>query len=223
MKKLILLSVVVLAAVPAAGQKGNWYLGGVVSYNSTTSKSPTIPGVGTYSSTISSWALGPEIGTFLQDNVQLGLYLGLGGSSESYEGGGASGDLSKSSEFSPTIYTRKFFTITENLSAFYGLYVTYFSGSTTDYPVGGGNPTEDKYSGFGLRLGIGIAYALSPRFTAVGQYGLIGYQNASYTRNGQDDGSQSTFDFGVNTIGYGSSGQTGGVFNVGIYYTIKAN
>jgi hypothetical protein len=223
MKKLILLFIVALAALPAAGQKGNWYLGGVASFSSTTNKSPSIPGAGTISSTTTGWALGPEIGTYLQDNVQLGLYLGLGGSSQSYEGGGTSADVSKTSEFSPTVYTRKFFNISDNLSAFYGFYLTYFSGSTTNYPVGGGTPNEDKYSGFGLRLGVGIAYALSPRFTAVGQYGLIGYQNVSYTNNGQDDGSQSTFDFGVNTIGYGSSAQTGGVFNVGIYYTIKAN
>lgn len=221
MKRLILLCIVALAALPAAGQKGNWYLGGVASYSSTTNKSPTLPGVGTISSTTNSWAFGPEIGTFLQDKVQLGLYLGIGGSAQSYEGGGTSADVSKTSEFSPTVYTRKFFSISENLSAFYGVYLTYFSGSTTNYPVGG-TPNEDKYSGFGLKLGVGIAYALSPRFTAVGQYGLIGYQNISYTTNGQDAGSQSSFDFGVNTIGYGSNAQIGGVFNIGLYYTLKS-
>ena len=71
-------------------------------------------------------------------------------------------------------------------------------------------------------MGIGVAYALSPRFTAVGQYGLMGYRSVSNKVGGNDAGSDSSFNFGVNTVGSSSlSFGSGTVFNVGIYYTFK--
>lgn len=197
----------------ASAQQGSWYVGGVASYSSESSKSPS-----GFTNTVTGWAFGPEVGTFLKDDIQLGVYLGLSGSSEKDD----NGEIGSTSEFSPTIYGRKFFTITENFSAFTGLYLSLISTSSKDLQTGGGT-NELKGSGFGARLGIGVAYALSPRFTAVGQYGLLGYQSTSYTQNGNDSGSVSNFDIGVNTIGYGSRGQSGGVFNIGIYYTFKTN
>jgi hypothetical protein len=212
MKRSLLLSAFMLAALAAAAQKGSWYVGGVATYASETSKTPS-----GFTTTLSGWAFAPEVGTFLKDDIQLGLYLGLGGSSEKDD----NGDISSSSEFSPTVYGRKFFKITDNFSAFGGLYLSLLSGTTKDYTGGGTN--EYKGSGFGFRLGVGVAYALSPRFTAVGQYGLLGYQSVSYKQNGNDSGSVSNFDFGVNTIGYGTNGQSGGIFNIGLYYTFKTN
>ncbi len=211
MKKGILLLMGVCFLGVAFAQQGSWYVGGVANYGAKTTKQPNNPDY-----TLTSWAFGPEVGTFLKDNLQLGLYLGLSGSSEKDD----NGEISSSSNFSPTLYTRKFFTITDNFSAFGGLYLSYISGSATNYA---GTGAERKTSGFGARLGIGVAYALSPRFTVVGQYGLLGYQSVSFKSNGNDAGSESSFDFGVNTIGYGSLGQTGGVFNVGLYYTFKTN
>lgn len=213
MNKLVLSLAFILAALVASAQKGSWYVGGVVSYASETSKTPT-----GFTNTVSGWALGPEVGTFLKDDIQLGLYLGLSGSSEKDD----NGDISSSSDFSPTVYGRKFFKITDDFSAFGGLYLSFISGSITTY-TGGGGSNETKGSGVGMRLGVGVAYALSPRFTAVGQYGLLGYQSVSYKQNGNDAGSVSNFDFGVNTIGYGSQGQSGGIFNIGLYYTFKTN
>src|SRR5204863_9701226 len=131
-------------------------------------------------------------------------------------------DTNASSYTNPTVYTRKFFKITDNFSTFAGLYLSYISGKQTDYT--GATTQETTQSGVGLRLGIGVAYALSPRFTAVGQYGLMGYQSLSNKLNGADDGSDSSFDFGVNTVGSGTLTQgngSGAVFNIGIYYTFK--
>jgi hypothetical protein len=147
----------------------------------------------------------------------LGFILGLNGSTDK------DGDkkISEFSGFSPTVYVRKFKKVTDNFSLFSGLYFNYLSGEETDF-----TPTEVKVkgSGFGISLGIGMAYALSPRFTAVGQYGLLGYSSITYKQNDTETSKVSDFNVGVNTVGSSSFVQgngSGAVFNIGLYYTFK--
>jgi hypothetical protein len=201
MKKiLILISMIAVSSVSMA-QQGSWYIGGLVGISSSTDE----PSGGLKSKT-SSWAFGPEFGTFLKDDIQLGVALGISGSKDTFDGD----DVSKSFELDPTIYSRKFFKIDDNFSVFAGLYLSLISEKTTNY-----NPTvESQTSGFGAKLGAGVAYALSSRFTAVGQYGVLGYQSTTDKVDGTETGTSNTFSFGVNTIG-------GSVFNIGIYYTLK--
>src|SRR5258708_1281884 len=165
MKTVLFILTLVVSSFVAMAQKGNWYVGGVVGFASNTPKATN-----GFKNTSSSWAFGPEAGTFLKDDIQLGLALGLGGSSDKND----NGKISTSTNFSPTVYVRKFFKVTDNFSTFAGFYLNYSSGKTTDYtpPL-----TESTQSGLGLRLCVGVAYAFSPRFTAVGQYGLMGYQS----------------------------------------------
>jgi hypothetical protein len=214
MKKALILVVIVATSFDGFSQAGSWYVGGVVGYASSSEK---IPGGNTTST--SSWALGPEAGTFLKDDIQLGLVLGIGGSSQKDDGG----DIYSISTLTPTVYGRKFFKITDNFSTFAGLYLNFLSGSQTNY-TGGGGSNEIKQSGFGFRVGVGVAYALSPRFTAVGQYGLLGYTSVTSKFNGNETDTTSSFDFGVNTTGSNTLSQgngSGAVFNIGIYYTFK--
>jgi len=211
MKKALCLILIAISANVSLAQKGTWYVGGVVGYGSSTEKDSNDD-----ETTHTNWAFGPEVGTFLKDDIQLGLVLGLAGSSEKTD----SIDLNESSSFNPTIYCRKFYKITDNFSTFAGLYLNLISGSMTDKSSG----TDIKYeeSGFGARIGIGVAYALSPRFTAVGQYGLVGFQSTDSKVGGNDAGSDSSFDFGVNSVGGSSFSQgngSGSVFNIGLYYT----
>ncbi len=146
------------------------------------------------------------------------LPSGWSGSSEKDD----NGKIFTSTNFSPTVYVRKFFKVTDNFSTFAGFYLNYANGKTTDYTF---TPsTESTSSGVGLRLGVGVAYALSPRFTAVGQYGLMGYQSTTNKVDGNNTGTDSSFNFGVNTVGSSTLSQgngSGAVFNVGIYYTFK--
>jgi hypothetical protein len=158
-------------------QKGTWYIGGVAGYGSNTQE----PTNGT-KSTSTTWAFGPEVGTFLKNDIQLGFILGLNGSNDK------NGDdkISDFSGFSPTIYIRKFKKVTDNFSLFSGLYFNYLSGTQKVF-----NPDEEfKGSGFGISLGVGMAYALSPRWTAVGQYGLLGYSSVTYKENGNETGKE---------------------------------
>lgn len=212
MKKQFLILMIVLISSITYAQKGSWYIGGVAGYGTNTQEPTT--GTKTVST---SWAFGPEIGTFLANDIQLGFILGLNGSTEK-------DDDKKTTEFSgfsPTVYVRKFRKVTDNFSLFSGLYFNYLSGTETDFM-----PTEVKYkgSGFGISLGIGAAYALSPRFTAVGQYGLLGYSSITYKQNDTEYSKESDFNVGVNTVGSSSFVQgngSGAVFNIGLYYTFK--
>ena len=213
MKKQFLVLMIVLISSITYAQKGSWYIGGVAGYGSNTME----PTSGTKSTT-TSWAFGPEIGTFLKNDIQLGFILGLNGSTDKY------GD-DKTSEFfgfSPTVYVRKFKKVTDNFSLFSGLYFNYLSGEETDFMP----PPEEKFkaSGFGISLGIGMAYALSPRFTAVGQYGLLGYSSLTYKQDDTEYLKETDFNVGVNTVGSSSFVQgngSGAVFNIGLYYTFK--
>ena len=202
MKKILFLILMITVSSVAMAQQGSWYIGGLVGISSSTDEDS---GSGLEFKT-SSWAFGPEIGTFLKDDIQLGVALGIGGSKDTFDGD----DVSKSFQLDPTIYGRKFFKIDDNFSVFAGLYLSLISEKTTDY-----NPTiEFTTSGFGANLGAGVAYALSSRFTAVGQYGILGFESTKDETDGTETNKNSSFSFGVNTIG-------GSVFNIGIYYTFK--
>lgn len=213
MKRVLLLSMLIASSLCAAAQAGNWYIGGVGGYGTSTDQSPS-----GFKWSDTSWAFGPEVGTFLNDEIQVGLYLGLSGTSRKND----YSDVESTTSFSPTIYTRKFFKITDNFATFAGFYFNITSGTTKQVLPA---TFESVQSGFGVRLGVGIAYALSDRFTAVGQYGLFGYQSTSTKVDGNDAGSNTSFDFGVNTIGASSfsQGNGGSVFNIGLYYTLKKN
>src|ERR1041385_8788440 len=155
-RSLLILSAMLMMSMAAMAQKGSFYLGGSVGYSSSTDK-PT-GGVNTVST---SWSFAPEPGTFLKDDIQLGLALGLSGSSVKV----ANNKMQTSTTFSPTVYTRKFFKLTDNFSLFAGAYLNYLSGTSTDYTSSPSVKTTE--SGIAIRLGAGVAYALSPRFTAV--------------------------------------------------------
>ncbi len=199
------LFVFLIGALTAQAQQGNWYLGGVVNYSSTTDKSASGQEL-----TNSSWGIGPEIGTFLTDNIQIGLKVGLYGAVYELTDG-------KDRDFSlgPTIYVRRIFHITDNFSTFAGLYAGITSGTTKSERTSGSS--ETTHFGFGTQLGVGLAYALSPRFTVMGQYGVLGYRTENWKVDGMDAGSTSKFTFSMDATGQGSA------FNLGVYYTLNRN
>jgi len=201
-KSLLIFLFFALISLQGMAQQGNWYIGGTGGFHTSTDKAAS-PGTG--SNTTSSWDFAPEVGTFLKDDIQLGAALRFGGGSTKNE----TTALTSNTNISPIVYARKFFKLTDNLSTFAGLYLNYFANTDKDEALG----YETKNSGFGATLGVGMAYALSPRFTALGQYGVLGYSSSTSTFNGTDTGTSSSFNFGVNTVGAGT------VFNIGIYYT----
>jgi hypothetical protein len=208
MKKTLLTIVLALSLSFAFSQnERSWYIGGVAGYGSNTYK----PDAGDEVTT-DSWAFGPEVGTFIQENLQLGLITAWNGSTEDGDGSSITTNY-----FTLTPYIRRFKPVGEHLSVFGGLYLNYSSGTIDEEGA-------DELTGtsFGANLGVGVAYALSPRFTAVGQYGVLGYSSAKYERAGEEYATENDFNFGVNSVGASSFSQgngSGSVFNIGIYYT----
>lgn len=111
---------------------------------------------------------------------------------------------STTTTFAPVIYGRKFVSVAESFSLYYGAKLSFGSSKTT------GNSTSNS---FGIGLPIGAAFAVAPRFGIVGEYGLLSYVASTNYNNGNKTTSTSTVDFGVNTLGT--------PFTVGIYYTFK--
>jgi Outer membrane protein beta-barrel domain len=211
MKKQFLLLMIVFVSAFTYGQKGSWYVGGVAGYGSNTWN----PASGE-KSTSNTWAFGPEVGTFLQNDIQLGFILGLDGSTAKM----GSEKISETSNFAPTIYARKFKKITDNFSLFSGLYLGYVSGTGKGFMP----EVKTTSSGVSISLGVGMALALSPRWTAVGQYGLMGYTSTTQKIDDSKNGTESDFKFGVNTVGSSNFVQgngSGAVFNIGLYYTFS--
>src|SRR5688572_3589095 len=119
MKKLLILISMVTLSTMSMAQQGSWYIGGQVGFSSDTDKDSGSGAkqVGT------DWAFSPEFGTFLRDDIQLGIALGIGGGKTTVDGD----ETFKYSSLSPIVYGRKFFTITDNFKTFAGLYLSYIS------------------------------------------------------------------------------------------------
>jgi opacity protein-like surface antigen len=218
MKK-IFTTIAVLCSLSTFAQSGSWYVGGALGYMGKTSKYTTAASGITGERKNSTWVVSPEIGTFLSDNWQLGLALGLNGEKQI----DPNKNESTGSSISPTIYIRRFAKVSDNLSVFAGLYGNFASGSIKHKDGITGAETKDKVGAFGMRLGVGVAYALSDRFTAVGQYGLFGFTSTTTNYDNDDKNQDTSFDFGVNTVGSSSliEGNGASVFNIGLYYTFK--
>ena len=185
MKKVFLVAAIILGSIGANAQKGSWYAGGNVGLSSSKVKDSDIKA--------SSWNFSPEVGTFLTDNVQLGAGLTLMGAKN--------GDLYKSSQTGATVYSRYFFG-SNAFRPFVGLNVSVLPGKVTS------NNIERDMNSFGANINAGFGYALSPKITAVGSFGTLGFSSTK-------TGDITTNNFGLN------AGTLGERFNVGIYYTFK--
>ncbi len=197
-------------AFVSMAQKGSWYVGGLVGYGFSKDK-PENPDDS--ETTQTTWNISPEFGTFITNSLQIGFVGGLSGYARKIDD-----DKDYSSvSLSPTVYLSNFYKFTDNLSGFARVYVDYINGKDKDYDYSNGeDPIEIQttHMGFGSRLGIGIAYSLSPRLTVLGQYGLFGFSMVAYEDDeGNKTNTENEFGFGVNTVGSGTA------FNVGIYYT----
>ncbi len=181
-----------LGASVTYAQKNSWYVGGQLGFNSKTEKN-----TGSSDVTTTSWSVAPEVGTFLQNNLQLGFALNLGG---------ANSPNTSETTFSPVIYLRRFYPVGDKFSLFTGIVGNFTAGNSKV------NNESGTLSGWGLNLSLGAAFAVSKTFTLVGQYGLFGY---SYESVKFDSTKNSVSNFGLNVNSLGP------VFNVGIYWTFK--
>jgi hypothetical protein len=196
--KLSIVALVFLASTAVKAQKGSWYVGGQVGFNTRSEKNTGFADINS-----STWSIAPEVGTFLQKNLQLGFALNLGGNHTDASGTNPS---VTTTAWSPVIYLRKFYPVGDKFSLFTGIVGNFTVGSTSS------DGNSGTVGGWGLNFTLGAAYAVSKTFTVVGQYGLFGYSYQSVKIDG-DKSSVSNFGLNVNSLGP--------VFNVGLYWTFK--
>ncbi len=189
-----------LLVMSGHAQKGSWYLGGQVGFNLKTEKTTGTPDIKT-----TTWNVAPEVGTFLENHLQLGFAVNLGGNhTDSISGFPATTETT----WSPVVYLRRFYPVGDKFSVYTGVAANFEVGSSKV-----GSNDDGKISGWGLNLTLGAAFAVSKTFTVVGQYGLFGYTYQSIKYSDNDKTSTSNFGLNVNSLGP--------VFNVGLYWTFK--
>lgn len=184
-----------LVASAAFAQGGSWYVGGVASFNSSSSDADGAPKT-------TSWSFSPEVGTFFNEKWSAGLALGLSGSNSKND----DGDIYEKSEFGPALYGRRWWKAGDKLSLFTGLDVSFGTGTSTTF-----EPTEVEVetSSFGLNLNAGAAYALADRWTLLFKFAGLGYTS-------EKEGDVTRNSFGLLADGNVTGDQF--IF-VGLYYT----
>jgi hypothetical protein len=199
MKKIFFVLILAACTLATYAQKGSWYIGGQVGFNSGTTEETEQADVKT-----TSWSLAPEVGTFLSDNLQLGFALNLYGSTEEQES-----DKITTSSFAPVLYLRNFYKVSDLFSVFAGIVGSYSTG-TQEYTSTEGS-VEYTLTGYSANISLGAAFAVSSKFTAVAQYGLLGYSSQT-VEMGDTETTDTNFGININSLGP--------VFNVGLYYTL---
>lgn len=205
--KKILFSLCILASVTASAQKGNWYVGGNVGFNLSQTKHEN-GNITLDDGKRTSWTFAPEIGTFITDQTQVGIALMIVGSKFDDQDSPVS-TINKGTSYGGNIYGRRFFG-KEAFKPFVGVNVGYITGdSKTTF----GNVTTEgpDNSVFNANINGGFGYAISKRFTTVGSFGFLGYQNNT-TKSGSNKTTTSSFGLDANSLG--------NRFTIGFYYTL---
>lgn len=202
MKKAILFVTACIAIVTFSfAQEGSWYVGGNVGFSSSKTKAE-ISDSKVETGKFNSWTFSPEIGTFLTDNIQTGIGITLQGTEQE--------NVSKSTQTGATLYGR-YFLDGGAFRPFGGLNITALPGSLET--TTGINTNEFSTFTFGVNVNAGFGYALSEKVTAVGSFGLLGF-NSSSQKNKDTDAKTTTNTFGLD------AGTLGNRFTVGVYFTL---
>lgn len=200
MKKMLAVALL-MGSTGLFAQKGSFYIGGAAGFATNSSKSGS-----DVNWKDQSWSFSPEVGTFLTNNIQLGLGLTINGAMQEVT------DVQRttSTNFGGTLYGRYFFG-DQAFKPFVGLNVSVLPGTATTKNLFLNTESKVDVFKFGTNLNAGFAYALSPRFTAVGSVGVLGYNSTTYKYEVGPDRVDSGFGLDLNTLG--------NRFTIGLYYT----
>lgn len=201
--KQLLFTAMMLGAGAASAQQGSFFAGGSAGFSTNTQKSGSTVN---YKSV--SWSFSPEVGTYLTDRVQLGVGLTLNGAKQEF--GNVNINRVESINYGGTIYGRYLFGELP-FKPFVGVNLTALPGKSTSTNDATNISTTAHYLKLGANANVGFLFALSPRFTAYGSFGLVGYNVNLADNGGGYDDVQSGFTADLNTLG--------NRFTIGIYYT----
>ena len=204
MKNFFLVACVVLG-VNLYAQKGSYYVGGHVGFNSSNTKTGSVE-----TEKSNFWTFSPEFGTFLTDNIQLGLGLNVGGGEITNS---LMKQVTKQSTYGGTLYSRYFFGAGSNaFRPFAGVNVSILPG-TGETKINGTTTSEYDLMTISPNLNAGFAYALSKKVTAVGSLGVLGFSSSTIKpSNGGTKTTTNNFGFDMNSLG--------NRFTIGVYLTL---
>ena len=206
MKKFTLIAAASLLTATSFAQKGSWYAGGNVGFNSTTNKVDN-NGTETNGAKKTTWSFSPEVGTFLTNHVQLGLGITLTGSKT--DARTAIVNESKSIQTGATLYSR-YFIGEGNFRPFVGINAFVLPGSEKN--TIGTATTTTRLMNYGANLNAGFGYGLNSRVTVVGSFGALGFdETISEVKGSNVKVKSSSFGLDANSLG--------NRFTIGIYYT----
>lgn len=198
--KHLLLFTLIFSSVSMFAQKGNFYIGGTLGFNSRSFSE----GDQKYT----NWNFSPEFGTFLQDNIQVGIALLLSGSKSANQSNFLGDYDYTESATGAAIYGRYFFKPGMPFNPFVGLNVSFLPGKEKfDYE--NATDTEVKTTNFGANVNAGFSYAIAPKWSVMGSFAALGF-NTEKTK----DSDITTTDFGLNVNTLGNR------FTIGFYYTL---
>ncbi|MEY4926133.1 MAG: hypothetical protein RI894_569 [Bacteroidota bacterium] len=217
MKKQLILAALLLWGASSFAQiaAGTKYIGGMLRFNSNNNTSQ-IGSTTVKTPSTSSFSGSPELGYFVIDNLAVGISLDLSsGATTFYKADGSEDSKHLDSGVGVTLYSRKFFNVSENVSLFGGLNLGYHGNASKQND---GTTTTDYSSAstFGASIDAGVAFNITPKITVVGKWAGLGFNSMTttypkYSQTGQDKVDKSdSFGVGINTIG--------NPFAVGIYF-----
>jgi hypothetical protein len=160
--------------------KGDIFMTGSVGFNSSK----------TGDFTTSTFEVAPSIGFFVNENIAVGLRVGVGNEKLDFDGEDVTNNM-----FSVGAFGRYYWTPANQFSFFGELGFTY-NTTNNEFVVFEGElmPADYKTTGFEIAVRPGVSYFISSNFALEATIGSLGYA----TTKPDYDGAESTNDFGLN-------------------------
>lgn len=161
--------------------KGNIFLEGNLSFNSTNNKNTEVK--------TSSFSFNPKVGYFITDKFAVGLNLGIGSGKTTQP----NQDDVKTSNFNVGAFGRYYFL---NLGERFKTY-TEFGFNVTSSKTG--DSDAEKTNGFNAGAGLGLNYFVTPKMAiSFGLSNILNYQSSKTKADG--DNGQNSFGANVNVF-----------------------
>jgi len=198
MKKSLAIFSICALALSAQAQDNKWWVQGGMSFESVSTGENT---------TGLNLGFSPGVGYMLNENLAVGLQLGLNGSSSETEALGITNKTSNNS-FGATPFVRYYKWIGDNFGL-YGQFDVAFASGTQKVEVTDQPTVESKTSAFGVGIRPGFQYWFDGAWSVNASVGFLGYESTSIdgTADGDDDkidasGFGATLDFSTVNFGF---------------------
>ena len=184
MKKLLLLTAVVLIGFGAQAQNRMW-LGGTLGFGSSTVKD---------NDATTGYQVGPQFGFMLNENMAVGLNMIMNGVTN--KANNADNDVFKTSGQNFEPFFRYYFAGTGNFK-FFGDARVGFGGGKTLHTNDVDPDDESTFSNFSIMVVPGAQYWFNDNWSMAATLGGIGYRSTTNNKGGNNESTTNEFAIGV--------------------------